>query len=445
MRTQVRLRLTLALACLLAAWSGLPGCALLEVKAQREAFHRLARIRGEARIEPPAETPIVVVLIRTAGSSDAVDPDDPETGVEELLDHYRLEQAGVFAFLVSPGSFRIGAFADSNDNLIHDPGEPIRLERTPLQVGAGEALDDVELVIPADSRLEEAHAIPAIQSRTPSGQQDFSLGRFTARGDIVALDDPRFGASSGNLGMWRFADFLYEVGPGIYFLEEHDTDRIPVLFVHGIKGYPQQFSTLVAALDPERFEAWFYFYPSGVHLEQIATHLATTLISLRALTGFDELAVVAHSMGGLVARAGILQYLERTRRDDIRVFVALSTPWGGSEAAARVERGPRQYMVDSWLDMGPNSVFLRSLFYEPSSGARRLPEDVAFHMLFGFARRSRSFGPSGDGVLSLASMARSEAVSEAKSILPIDSDHVGILHHHAASSRVAAILDEAFP
>ncbi len=446
MRTQAHLRLALALACLLATSSGLPGCALLEVKAQRQAFHRLARIRGEVRVEPPAESPIVVVLMRAPGAPAEADPETGETP-GSLVDHYRLERAGVFAFLVSPGSFRIGAFADSNDNRVYDPREPILLEQTPLQLGPGEALDDLSLVIPRDSRLEAPHAIRAIHSRTPDGQEDFSLGRFTVQGEVVALDEPRFGATSGKLGMWRFADFLFGVGPGIYFLEEHDPDRIPVLFVHGIKGYPQEFSTLIAALDRERFQAWFYFYPSGIHLDQIARHLSETLLSLRAQTSFDELAVVAHSMGGLVARAAILQYLGRTGRRDVRVFVALSTPWGGSEAAAGVDRGPRDYMVDAWLDMRPKSDFLKGLFYEPSDGerARTLPEHLAFHMLFGFARRSRSFGPSGDGVLSLASMARSEAVSEARSILPIDADHVGILHHPRASSRLAAILDEAFP
>lgn len=98
--------LRLALACLLAISAGLPGCALLDVKAQRQAFHRLARIRGEARIEPPAESPIVVVLTRAPGAPGEVDPETGQT-LGPIIDHYRLEAAGAFAFLVSPGSFRI--------------------------------------------------------------------------------------------------------------------------------------------------------------------------------------------------------------------------------------------------------------------------------------------------------------------------------------------------
>jgi pimeloyl-ACP methyl ester carboxylesterase len=415
---------------MLAAAAGATGCALLEVKAQRQALHGLARIRGEARLEPPAESPIVVLLM---GESPG-----------RVVDHYRLEEAGAFAFLVSPGEFRLAAFVDSNRNRVHDPGEPVLPEQAPFRVGAGERLGDLALVIPAGSRAGPAAMLPAIESRTEDGQENFSLGRFTVQGEVVALEDPRFGAASGKLGMWRFADFLFEIGPGIYFLEEYDPDRIPVLFVHGINGYPQSFSTLIAGLDRERFQAWFYFYPSGVHLNQIASHLTETLIAVRSRTGFGELAVVAHSMGGLVSRAAILQHASRARAGEVRVFVALSTPWGGSEAAERIERAPRSYMVDSWLDMRPNSEFLRSLFYQDVDRARRLPEPVEFHMLLGFARRTRTFGPSGDGVLSLASMARSEAVSEARSILPLDADHVGILDHPQSSSRLVAILDEAF-
>jgi pimeloyl-ACP methyl ester carboxylesterase len=439
------LRHPLALAVLVAATAGAPGCALLEVKAQRQSFHGLARIRGEAVLSPPAESPIVVVLTRASEASGEAGSAKGESP-GRVVDHYRLEEAGAFAFLVSPGEFRLAAFADSNHNRVHDPGEPVLPEQTPFRVGAGERRDSLALVIPGESLARSADVLPAIKSRTEDGQEDFSLGRFTVQGEVVALDDPRFGAASGKLGMWRFADFLFEIGPGIYFLEEHDPDRIPVLFVHGISGYPQSFSALIAGLDRDRFQPWFYFYPSGIHLDQIASHLTETLIAVRSQTGFDELAVVAHSMGGLVARAAILQHATRARGGEIRVFVALSTPWGGSEAAERIDRAPRSYMVDSWLDMRPNSDFLRSLFYQDPdrAHARRLPEPVEFHMLFGFARRTRSFGPSGDGVLSLASMARDEAVSEARSILPLDSDHVGILHHPRASGRLAAILEEAF-
>ena len=69
-------------------------------------------------------------------------------------------------------------------------------------------------------------------------------------GELVALDAPRFSADAAATGSWRPVDFLFDVGAGIYFLEPDDPHRIPVLFVHGALGEPNDFGTLIAQLDP---------------------------------------------------------------------------------------------------------------------------------------------------------------------------------------------------
>ena len=312
-----------------------PGCALLGVEKQRERAESLGRIRGSVRVEPASDSPIVVVLGRTSDDANDI---DPATGKRAgyIIDHYPLERAGSFAFLVSAGSFRLIAFADENANLTYDAGEPVLDDQPVFELARGERLDGVELVIPQGKTLDKRYDIAALQARAPVDQQNFSLGRFTVKGDVVKLDDPKFGAESGSMGMWRFADFLFEVGPGVYFLEEYDPKKIPVLFVHGISGYPQEFSTLIAKLDRKRFQPWFYFYPSGFHLDGIALHLTSVITELQARHDFDELAVVAHSMGGLVSRAFILEHFEATGRHDVRLFVAISSPWGGSESASKI-------------------------------------------------------------------------------------------------------------
>ena len=66
---------------------------------------------------------------------------------------------------------------------------------------------------------------------------------------------------------------------------------MPILFVHGIGGHPQEFTTLVAALDRERFQPWFYLYPSGFGLDGISSHLAVLLERLSVERGLDALAM----------------------------------------------------------------------------------------------------------------------------------------------------------
>ncbi len=421
----------------------IPSCALLGVKKQRERVESLGRIRGSVRVEPASDSPIMVVLGRASGGTNDI---DPKTGKRAgyIVDHFLLERAGTFAFLVSPGSFRLIAFEDRNANLTYDVGEPALVDQPVFDLAPGERLDDVELVIPQTSTLDKRYDIVALQARAPTDQE--SLGRFTVKGDVVKLDDPKFGAESGSLGMWRFADFLFEVGPGVYFLEEYDPKKIPVLFVHGISGYPQEFSTLIAKLDRKRFQPWFYFYPSGFHLDGIALHLTSVITELQARHDFDELAVVAHSMGGLVSRAFILEHFEATGRHDVRLFVAISSPWGGSESASNIANAPESFIVYSWLDMAPNSNFLKRLFYTPPSyrQPRPFPAHVPFHMIFGYKRKESSLGPSGDGTLTLKSEARIEAVEAAKSILPLDYDHHDILESPEAVARLNKILADTF-
>lgn len=421
------------------------GCALLGVRGQREALQSFARIRGTVTLDVPSDSPLVVVLGRAADDPKAI---DPETGrrTGNVIDHFRLEHAGTFAFAVMPGTFRLAAFADENRNLIYDPGEPALAGQPDFTLSPGEKRDDFELVIHHDVHLDERYDIVDMQARAPKDQENFSLGRFTVKGEVVDLDDPKFGEANGKLGMWKFVDFLYDVGPGVYFLEEYDPNKIPVLFVHGISGYPQQFSTLIAKLDRKHFQPWFYFYPSGIHLDGIANHLTDVMTDLQLRYGFDELAVVAHSMGGLVSRAFILKYQETTGRPDIRLFVAISSPWGGSESASHIGDAPKDLVVYSWLDMNPSSDFLKGLFYQPPDylRPRPLPPQTPFYMMFGYKRKESSFGPSGDGVLTTKSETRLEAVEAAKSILPLDYDHVAILHSPEAVKRLNAILAKRF-
>ena len=61
-------------------------------------------------------------------------------------------------------------------------------------------------------------------------------------------------------------------------------------------------------------------------LDAVAEYLTRVVTNLRLRHGFDELAVVAHSMGGLVAREFILRNHDRARRDPVGLFVTISTP-----------------------------------------------------------------------------------------------------------------------
>jgi pimeloyl-ACP methyl ester carboxylesterase len=256
-------------------------------------------------------------------------------------------------------------------------------------------------------------------------------------GEIADLDDPRFAATRGEDGLWTPATLAIQSGFGVYFLEPYDPSRIPVLFVHGAAGSPQDWRTAMEKLDRRRYQPWFYFYPSGGRLEAAAGALNEGVKRLHSRYGFKRLDVVAHSMGGLVSRRFVVKNVVEDGHSYIRTFITFSTPWGGHEAAAMgVKWAPTA--VPSWYDMEQGSDFLDRLF------DRRLKGKVAHHLFYSHrAKRSAIMPGENDGTVSVASQLRAEAKADAASVQGYDEDHVSILSARAPLRRAKEILDAA--
>ncbi|TWU09882.1 Alpha/beta hydrolase family protein [Allorhodopirellula heiligendammensis] len=101
---------------------------------------------------------------------------------------------------------------------------------------------------------------------------------------------------------------------GLYMLEPYDPNRIPVLMVHGLWSSPLTWMDMFNDLRSfpevrERYQFWFYLYPSGQPFWLSATQLRSDLFAMRQTfdpTGrdraVDNMVLVGHSMGGLVSR-----------------------------------------------------------------------------------------------------------------------------------------------
>lgn len=101
---------------------------------------------------------------------------------------------------------------------------------------------------------------------------------------------------------------------GLYMLEPFRTDKIPVLMVHGLWSTPVTWMEMFNDLrsDPAiraNYQFWFYLYPSGQPFWLSATKLRSDLAHMRAALdpqrqypALDQMVLVGHSMGGLVAK-----------------------------------------------------------------------------------------------------------------------------------------------
>jgi pimeloyl-ACP methyl ester carboxylesterase len=148
---------------------------------------------------------------------------------------------------------------------------------------------------------------------------------------------------------------------GLYMLEPYRPGKIPVLMVHGIWSSPitwmEMFNDLRAAPEiRDHYQFWFYLYPSGQPFWYSAAQLRDDLARMRAVIdpmrrdqALDQMVLVGHSMGGLVAK------LQTVSSGNEFWKIVSDKPFGEVKASAE----ERQRLA---------SVF----FFEPNPSVRRV-------------------------------------------------------------------------
>ena len=326
--------------------------------------------------------------------------------------------------LVAGERYRIGAFADRNDNHRLDDDEPAVLLPDPVTVAQGwKGITQIGLTLPPAGRPDPTMA-EAFQGLAKVERQPLPVWV----GEVSDLDDERFSAESGSMGLWRPFEFLANVGIGVFFLEPYDPKRIPVLFVSGAGGNPWEWRGMIAALDHSRYQPWVFVYPSGQRLASSAAVLERCVTALQREYGFTRLYVTAHSMGGLVAR----DFIQRSAAP-VPVFVSLVTPWRGHAAAAMgVARSPA--VVPSWIDMQTDSDFQRAIF------ARPLPAATAHYLLYAQTDPAQPFDRATDGTIAVSSQLQADAVRDAREVLGFTENHTSVLNSAAVNAAYLRIL-----
>ena len=405
----------------------LSACTLRELGREIRALERLGQIAGETISVDGPGAPTLVVLHALRGT-------------RPVMVNYRVQvQPGPFAFVPPPGRYIVVAFEDLDRDFVWSPGEPL----SPVGPGSsftlepGASVTGVELRMSRDEKLAGGLELDLTHR---SSNRAISPERRNV-GVVASLDDERFSAERGRKAAASPIRALASGGVGVFFVEPFDPHRIPVLFVHGINGSPQDLRPLIEDLDRERFQAWFVAYPSTLPLQTVADFMHESVLDLGVTYDLRRLYVVAHSMGGLVSRAFINQNVALKRRELVQLFITLATPFGGHPSASVIESvpgalKPRWISGVSWVDMVPESKFLHDLYYEP------LAPYVEHHLFWGWQADSRQRG-GGDGVIPLSSQldTRAEAVA---TTYPEPASHTGILESARVHARIRAILDAAW-
>lgn len=401
----------------------LSGCSLYRIKQDANQIEQTVELQGEV-LGVTGNEPVGIILLKEI------------SGTKKVWTYFIRYGEGPFRFIAASGSLYLFAFQDKNEDQQYTPGEPASWYggATPKKIAVthGGKIDGLEIQlsgkIPAQTDL----------FLRPKERVDDGMTKLVhvtvSRGEITTLSDARFSPEKGSQGLFEPVQFALQNGYGIYFLESYDPLKVPVLFVHGAGGCARDFEYLIGRLDRSKFQPWVYQYPSGVRLAMSGHELHQSLTELYSKYKFRRLAIIAHSMGGLVARSAINERTGQFPAPPLRLFVSLATPWDGvTTAESGIKYSP--VVIPAWLDVAPSSPFLKDLFLKP------IPSPAAYYLLFGVVG-----GNGTDGSVPLASVISLRAQADANYIYGFPEDHMSILCSPAVIDRINRLLSrDAWP
>jgi pimeloyl-ACP methyl ester carboxylesterase len=293
---------------------------------------------------------------------------------------------------------------------------------------------------------------------------------------------------------------------GLYMLEPFQPNKIPVLMIHGVWSGPFTWMEMFNALHGSEelrsnYQFWFYTYPTGEPFWQSAADLRRTLAQLRTTLdpqrrylALDQMVLVGHSMGGLIARLQTIEsgddfwrlVSDRKFSDvkasdglkadladifffepnpSVRRVITIATPNHGTNVSNETTQwlsrrlialpkdtvqGTKDLLTDnpdffptaslirvstSIDSLSPRSTVLPVMFTAP-----RAPW-VTYHNIVGRVRQRDFLGHvvgDGDGLVPVASAHLDDAASEV--IVP--ADHMHVQRHPLAILEVRRILLE---
>jgi pimeloyl-ACP methyl ester carboxylesterase len=348
----------------------------------------------------------------------------------ERVDTMYFEVAGShFGLNLPEGRYDLLIFADIDGNGAFGPSEVVGKKSIELNNSsvAEKVLGqvDVQLTEPITIDWNVSIAVPDSRGRSES--------LFYPSGTIRKLNDPIFDSGFSTLGMYDPASFLEQAPTMFYALEEDLGYKIPVVYVHGIGGSARDFEGFVDKLDRSRYKPWFFHYPSGGDLEQLAELFYQIFLSGKVYrSGGMPMIIVAHSMGGLVVREAINKYEGRPAENQVHLFVTMATPFGGHSAAATGEKHGL-IVLPSWRDLNPENSFIGNLYRNP------LPDFVHHELIHAYQNPGAiKIGENSDGVVALTSQLHPQAQRQASGQFGFDNTHTNILDSEEVAAHIRA-------
>ncbi|MBA4366878.1 MAG: hypothetical protein C0403_04490 [Desulfobacterium sp.] len=372
-------------------------------------FYNSALLMGEVISKEEYDYPVMVIAYPLSFSSDPIQ------------DYIILDHAGPFMMYVPEGKYRLYAISDSNNDTFFEGSEVSGIcnNGEEILIRKGEVRKGLRLV--TDIKAAQKIQFP----REFSFRDDINAITYLGKnGQVRKIYDEMFSLKNAEVGLWKPSSFMKAYGANIYFMEKYDPEKIPVLFVHGTQGSPQNWVYYWIRLDRKRYQPWFFYYPAGMHLSLASRILYENLISLKQQYGFDRIALTAHSIGGFVTRAMLIDPEFRKELSFVKLYVTFATPWSGFDSADTAVRFSLK-KLPNWFDVGTRSAFGKRIM------RARLPESINYYLFYGKQDKIAQGKAIDDRVF-----------AEAKGHFGFDCDHETILSDRKVFEQFDRILGQ---
>lgn len=351
----------------------------------------------------------------------------------ELVDVMHDIRVGThFGLHLPEGKYEVVLFSDDNNNGYYESFEAIAQQSITIdsQLYPAKVITQFEVSLTKMPALAWPVNI-AVEQKSAS-----KPSLFFPAGTLRSLDDPIFSPEMSTLGLYDPAAFLSQTPTLFMALEEEYAFKIPVVFVHGIGGSAREFIPLIESLDTARFKAWFFHYPSGGDLNQMAQLFYDIFLSNQKipLKDTNPMVIVAHSMGGLVVRESF-NLLPDEAPTDI-TFISLASPFNGHPSALNVDKSSG-LILPSWRDLNPEGEFIKQLYRKP------LADNIQHQLFYAYANDNAvKLGDNSDGVVPLSSQLHSPAQEESRRQYGLNVNHTSILTDTKALTAITNIIDQ---
>lgn len=389
----------------------MPACSLMDIKDQADVIDTAGNISGTVSSSSKTTGQIYLKVYQKKDQQ------------IELVKESPANNDGSYSFHVIPGSYALAGFIDANNNTQFDIGEPSTY-----------ISDSQNQLLYTDVKANQTIQMPALSINDDDQDMGLSNSIDNTRkideniGKVTSLDDAMFDRENASTGFWRPMDFIDTIGGGVLMLQEYDSNKTPVLFVHGIMGTPIEFKAIIDALDTEKFQPWVLYYPSGVRLDMVSDYMLRALTQLHAQYAFNDLHLIAHSMGGLMSRSYIMKHLETQPGYELSLFVTINSPlYGMDSAASGVANSP--IVIPSWRDVASGSDYVKRMHQWT------MPQSLPYHLIFSYQADEE-----GDGVVPIKSQLSLSLQDEAIKIYGFNAQHAGILSDKEFIKRLHKII-----